>query len=181
VTYIIFPSGAYGASTGPVKAPGVIQQLLYEKVKELGFVPYIGPGTSNFNTVSHPKLSFFISNDLQIHVEDIHPFILQVLDMAMTKKPEDSPYKRVYIIGSNDDNWKDISTALAKAFYAQGVVSSPEPKSIKLEDAGKGEIADLMAGNMSIKYDRAIRVGFKPTHPTLLEHIGEALDFFDWQ
>jgi len=101
--------------------------------------------------------------------------------MAMTKEPEESPYKRVYIIGSNDDNWKDVSTALAKAFYAQGVVSSPEPKSIKMGDAGKGEITDLMAGNMSIKCDRAIRVGFKPTHPGLLEHIGDALSFFDWQ
>jgi hypothetical protein len=106
---------------------------------------------------------------------------LQVLEMAMTKEPEDSPYKRVYIIGSNDDNWKDLSTAWAKAFYAQGVISSPEPRSIKLEDAGEGEISQLMAGNMSIKCDRAIRVGFKPTHPTLLEHVGEALSFFDWQ
>jgi hypothetical protein len=105
---------------------------------------------------------------------------LKVLDMAMTTEPEDSLYKRVYIIGSNNDKWKDISTALAKAFHAQGVVSSPEPKSIKFEDAGEGEIVALMAGNMTIKCDRAIRVGYKPTHPTLLEHVGDALRFFDW-
>jgi hypothetical protein len=100
--------------------------------------------------------------------------------MAMTKEPEDSPYKRLYIIGSNNDNWKDISTAFAKGFHAKGVVSSPEPKRIKLEDAGKGEIVDLMAGNMAIKCDRAIRVGFKPMHPTLLEHVVDGLSFFDW-
>jgi hypothetical protein len=63
-TYIIFPSGVYGASTGPVKAPGVIQQLMYEKVKELGFMPYVGPGTSIFNTVSCNELLLFISNDI---------------------------------------------------------------------------------------------------------------------
>jgi hypothetical protein len=119
-------------------------------------------------------------NVIQIHSEDIHPFILQVLDMAMTTEPENSPYKRTYIIGSNNDNWKDISTAFAKGFYAKGVVSSPEPKSIKREDAGEGEIANLMGANMTIKCDRAIRVGFKPTHPTLLEHVAEALSFFDW-
>lgn len=52
-TYIIFPTGLYGASTGPVKALGVIQLLMYLKAKELGFVPYIGDGTARFNTVSY--------------------------------------------------------------------------------------------------------------------------------
>ncbi len=100
--------------------------------------------------------------------------------MAMTKEPEDSPYKRVYIIGSNNDNWKDISTVYARGFHALGVISSPEPKSIRLEDAGEGEIANLMGANMTVKCDRAIKVGFKPTHPTLLEYAEEALKFFDW-
>lgn len=98
----------------------------------------------------------------------------------MTKEPEDSAYKRLYIIGSNNDKWKDISAAFAKGFYDNGVVSSPEPKSIKLEDAGGGEIVNLMAGNMTIKSDRAVRLGFNPTHPTLLEHVSDALSFFDW-
>jgi hypothetical protein len=53
-TYIIAPSAVYGKSAGPVKAPGVIQQLMYMKAKELGFIPYIGTGTSIFNTVSYP-------------------------------------------------------------------------------------------------------------------------------
>ena len=100
--------------------------------------------------------------------------------MAMMKESEGSLYNRVYIIGSNDNNWKDISTAWTKAFYAQGVISSPEPKSIKLEDAGEGEIVHLMAGNMLIECDRAIRVGFKPTRPILLERVGDSLSFFDW-
>jgi hypothetical protein len=56
-TYMIIPSGVYGASTGPVKALGTIQYLLHEKAKELGFVPYVGEGSTIFNTVSPLKLS----------------------------------------------------------------------------------------------------------------------------
>jgi hypothetical protein len=57
-TYILFPSALYGASAGPIKALGVIQLLMYEKVKELGFVPYIGDGTTRFNTVSLLHLAY---------------------------------------------------------------------------------------------------------------------------
>ena len=49
---MIIPSGVYGTSTGPVKALGTIQYLMYEKVKELGFVPYVGEGSAIFNSVS---------------------------------------------------------------------------------------------------------------------------------
>jgi hypothetical protein len=51
-TYIIFPSGVYGQSVGPVKALGVIQLLMALKAKELGFVPFVGAGTSIFNSAS---------------------------------------------------------------------------------------------------------------------------------
>jgi hypothetical protein len=51
---MIIPSGVYGTSTGPVKALGTIQYLMHEKVKELGFVPYVGEGSTIFNTVSPP-------------------------------------------------------------------------------------------------------------------------------
>jgi hypothetical protein len=51
-TYVVFPSGLYGLSTGPVKSLGTIQHLMVLRSKELGFVPYVGEGTTIFNTVS---------------------------------------------------------------------------------------------------------------------------------
>ncbi|MCJ1405532.1 hypothetical protein MMC11_008760 [Xylographa trunciseda] len=159
-TYIVFPSGVYGASAGPIKALGVIQLLMTLKAKELGFVPYVGPGSSIFNT---------------IHVRDIAPFVLKLLERAMTAEPEGSVYSRCYILGSNVNTWKEVSTAFAKVFHARGLVAAPEAKSIRREEGGEGEIVDLMAGNIHIKWNRAVALGFKPVQPTLLEHLQEAL------
>ncbi|MCJ1386941.1 hypothetical protein MMC17_010070 [Xylographa soralifera] len=179
-TYIVFPSGVYGASAGPVKALGVIQLLMTLKAKELGFVPYVGPGSSLFNTVSAPyastpTLSQSLAHGVQIHVRDIAPFVLKVLERAMTGGPEGSVYSRCYILGSNDHTWKEVSTAFAKVFHARGLIAAPEAKSIRREEGGEGEIVDLMAGNVNIKCDRAVALGFKPVQPTLLEHLQEAL------
>lgn len=55
--YVIFPSGVYGQSVGPIKALGVIQLFMAMKAKELGFVPYVGAGTSIFNSVCLSLLS----------------------------------------------------------------------------------------------------------------------------
>jgi hypothetical protein len=114
----------------------------------------------------------------QIHVEDVHPFVLKVLDMAMKKEPEGSVYSRVYIIGANENNWKDISTKFAREFHAKGIISSPEPRSVKWEDVGVGEIANLMGANLAFKSDRATRLGYKPTHPNLFDSLHEVVDYF---
>jgi len=45
-----------------------------------------------------------------------------------------------------------------------------------LEDAGDGEIWNLVAANMVLKNDRAVKLGYKPVHPALLEHLHAALD-----
>ncbi|KAK9319840.1 hypothetical protein V1517DRAFT_26496 [Lipomyces orientalis] len=161
-TYILFPTGLYGASAGPIKALGVIQLLMYEKAKELGFVPYIGEGTTRFNTM---------------HVLDTIPPLLRMIDLALKEDtPQGSVYERCYIIGANLDRWIDLSTKFAEVFYAKGVISSPVPKRVKLEEAGKGEIVDLMARDQLFLSHRAeATLGYNPTHPPLLEHLEEML------
>ncbi|KAI9860986.1 MAG: hypothetical protein M1824_002752 [Vezdaea acicularis] len=156
-TYIIFPSGVYGPSVGPLSAPGVIQVFMEAKAKELGVVPYIGEGSSNFNS---------------IHVGDIAPFVLKVLELSLSDEPKGSVYSRCFIVGSQNDSWKTACTAFAKQLHAKGVISSPIPKSFAYGEAGGGELVDLlMPGNMYFKTDRATRLGFKPVHPSLTKYL----------
>jgi nucleoside-diphosphate-sugar epimerase len=157
-TYIIFPSGVYGRSAGPKKALGVIQLLYKLQAEEIGFVPYIGEGSSLFQS---------------LHAEDFPPFMLKVVDEALKNpEPTGSVYSRFYIITSQELTWKETSTAFAKLFHAQGIVSSPEAKSVPLAEAGSGELPDLLqGGSMLLKNDRAKRLGWKPVKEGLVEFL----------
>jgi nucleoside-diphosphate-sugar epimerase len=155
-TYIVFPSGIYGYSEGPVRALGVIQLLMYEKAKELGFVPYIGEGTSIFNC---------------LHVEDVAAFIPLILSKALEGDIKTSVYERCYILGGKEMQWKTAADAFAKALNTIGVVGSPNARSIQLAEAGKGEIPMLMSTNMRIVGPRAKTAGFHITNETLSEFL----------
>ncbi|KAE8444729.1 hypothetical protein EG329_014289 [Mollisiaceae sp. DMI_Dod_QoI] len=162
-TYIVFPSGVYGASLGPKagNAPGVIQLLYKLQAEQLGFVPYVGEGSSLFQS---------------LHVEDFPPFVLKVVDEALkTDEPEGSVYSRCYIVSSQPTSWKETSTAFAKLLHAQGVIASPKPRSVKLEEAGEGELPNLQAGSMLFKNDRAKKLGFKPVKESVLEYLENEL------
>jgi nucleoside-diphosphate-sugar epimerase len=163
-TYIIFPSGVYGYSLGPVpgKALGVIQLLYKLQAEQLGFVPYVGEGTSLFQS---------------LHVEDFPPFVLQVLEESLkTDTPKESVYARCYIASSQSTPWKEVSPAFAKLLHAQGVVSSPEARSVPLQEAGEGELPNLQAGSMLFKNERAKRLGFKPVKEGVLKFLEKELE-----
>ncbi|KAI1611505.1 hypothetical protein EDD36DRAFT_420456 [Exophiala viscosa] len=146
-TYVVFPSGIYGEAAGPVPALGVIQLVFREKAKELGFVPYVGEGSAIFNC---------------LHVKAITPFMLLLLGLALQEdSPQGSVYERCFIIGGQEMPWKTASGAFARSLHAEGVISSPEAKSVKLEEAGAGELPMLMASNMPFVSPRAQRLGYK--------------------
>lgn len=158
-TYIIFPSGVYGSSIGPNpgKALGVIQLLYKLQAQELGFVPYVGDGSSLFQS---------------LHVEDFPPFVLKVLEEALrTDAPKDSVYARCYFATSQATPWKTVSEAFAKLLYAQGVVDSPKAKSVLLENAGSGELPNLQAGSMLLRNERAKRLGYKSVKENVVEFV----------
>lgn len=120
-------------------------------------MPYIGDGSAIFET---------------IHVADFPPFVLNVLAEALkTPKPTGSVYSRFYIATSQANTYKDISTAFAKLLHAQGVVNTPLPKSVALEEAGSGEMPNLQASNMLLLPDRATRLGWKPVQEGILEYL----------
>jgi nucleoside-diphosphate-sugar epimerase len=147
----------YGNSTGPIKALGVIQLLMREKTKELGFVPYVGEGSTIFNV---------------IHVNAIAPFVLLMLDLALKEeKPNGSVYERCYIIGGQEVAWKEVAEIFARVFHARGLVASPEPKSVELSDAGEGEIPMLMASSVKFISPRAEALGYKHEYEGLEEFL----------
>lgn len=149
----------YGQALGPNAGStlGVIQLLYKLQAEELGFVPYIGDGSAIFET---------------LHVADFPPFVLNVLAEAFqTPDPTGSVYSRCYFATSQGNTYKDISTAFAKLLCAEGVVNSPFPKSVPIEEAGSGEMPNLQASNMLLRNDRAIKLGWKPVQEGILEYL----------
>ncbi|KIW16120.1 hypothetical protein PV08_06171 [Exophiala spinifera] len=156
-TYIVFPSGIYGDAAGPIPALGVIQLIFREKAEELGFVPYVGEGSAVFNC---------------LHVNAIAPFMLLVLDAAIhDASPRGSVYERCFLISGQKISWKDTAAAFAKSLHAEGVIVSPEARSVTLEEAGGGELPMLMASNMSFVLPRSERLGYKHEELGIVEYL----------
>jgi len=162
-TYIVFPPIIHGESAGPVRALGVIQLLMLEKAKELGFIPYVGEGTAITNA---------------LHVKDVTRFMLLVLALSLRETPQNSVYERCYIIGGQELPWKTVAHAFAKAMHVKGLVKTPEAKKVKLEDAGEGEIPMLMASDMRFISQRAERLGYQVKEGGLLDFLAEGKDIF---
>jgi nucleoside-diphosphate-sugar epimerase len=146
-TYVIYPCIIYGRSAGPVNALGVIQYFMHLKVKELGFVPYIGAGTAITNA---------------LHVNTTVDFTLLVLAQSLKEdQPQGSVYERVYFIGGKEAPWKDVANWFAKAFFAAGVSKEDKARSVSVEEAGEGEIPMLMSRDMKFISPRAQELGFR--------------------
>src|SRR5436305_4184221 len=100
---------------------------------------------------------------------------MKVLNVSITEPVTGSAYSRYYIAHSQTNTWKEIASALAPVLHARGVLPSPEPRSVPIEQAAEGEAAMLLGANMLIKGDRAVALGFKPTARPFLENIREDL------
>jgi nucleoside-diphosphate-sugar epimerase len=153
----VFPSGIYGDAAGPIPALGVIQVVFHEKAEELGFVPYVGEGSATFNC---------------LHVKAVSPFVLLVLEQALRdEQPQGSVYERCFLIGAHHIPWKDAAEAFARRLHADGVVSSPEARSVSLEEALGGELPMLMASDMKFVSRRAERLGYRHEEVGLEEYL----------
>lgn len=165
ITYIVCLAVTYGQNVlGSSANLGVGYVILTGLAKSLGFVPYIGEGTAVVSTV---------------HVEDAIPFIQKIIRVAGTEQPMGNAYSRYYILHGERLNWRDFGSALAPILYAKGLVSSPEPRRVSIDEAGEGEAKHLIAGNMLVQGDRAARLGFKPVQPSMLVSMKNDLGFHD--
>lgn len=165
-TYIVFPPVIYGHSTGPVKALGVVQYLMRAKAQELGFIPFIGAGTTLVNA---------------LHTKDVSRFVLLVLSKAISPSSsaeKETPYERCFSIGGKFLEWKDVANAFAKALYKKGLVGEKEAKNVSLEEAGEGEIPMLMASDQSYSIRRSQKLGLEVKEVGLIEFLEMGEDLF---
>ncbi|KAF2429670.1 hypothetical protein EJ08DRAFT_717078 [Tothia fuscella] len=145
-TYVIYPPIIYGRAAGPVSALGIIQYFMHLKVKELGFIPYIGDGTAITNAV---------------HVHAVVDFVMLVLTQSLGEdEPQKSVYERVYFIGGTETPWKNVSNWFAEAFFNLGISGEKKARSVTLEEAGEGEIPMLMSHDMRFTTRRAEKLGY---------------------
>ena len=160
ITYIVCLAITGGNNIGPVPNLGVGYNIFTSNAKAHGFVPYVGDGTAFASTVN---------------IGDTVPFLTKIVGIAGTEKPTGSAYSRYYILQGERVTWKDLGVALGKVLYKKGIVSSPEPKSVPAAEAGAGEIGVLIGSNMLVQGDRAARLGFKATYPSILIQMQEDL------
>jgi len=178
ITYIICFAVTYGPNLGPSRNLGVGETILTSNAIAKGFVPYVGDGSAIVSTVGDGGIPRLImkTDKHQVHVADAVPFISKIVGIAGTEEPQGTAYSRYYILHGERLTWKQLGLALAKALHARGLVASPEPKSVPVEEAGEGEVGKLIGANMLVQGDRAARLGFKATQPSMLIQLQEDLD-----
>ncbi|KAH9890162.1 hypothetical protein F4778DRAFT_374543 [Xylariomycetidae sp. FL2044] len=156
--YIACPVVVYGRSSGPAPVPGLGYSLYTSNAKALGFVPYVGPGTSVAATV---------------HIDDVLTFLLSLIERVVKDEIQGSAYSKYYILSGPTVTNKDLATGFARAMHQVGIMPSPEPKSVAFEEAGG--LAGLLASNMLVRNDRAVRMGFRATRTSMLAQLDEDL------
>lgn len=132
--FFVCPGGIYGTSSNHIgltvgaasaKAPGVWVLWNLENVQELGFSPYVGPGTS--------------INRL-VHVDDVVDLMMLVFQKALdtwdTYKPEDV-YSNFYIAANEAPEAKPVAEAFGNLLFRMRKIASPIPKQVTFEEAGK--------------------------------------------
>ena len=132
--FFVCPGGIYGTSSNHIglaagaasaKAPGVWVLWNLENIQELGFSPYVGPGTSIIRLV---------------HVDDVVDLMMLVfqrtLDTWDTYKPEDV-YRNFYLAVNDAPEAKAVAEAYGELLFRMGKIPSPIPKQVTYEEAGK--------------------------------------------
>lgn len=74
-----------------------------------------------------------------MHVDDVVAMFDKVFKLAvdaLAVPPKSNAYSRFYIASPISETWKEIAQRFGRELYAKGIVSSPEPSSLKYEEAG---------------------------------------------
>ena len=133
--FFVCPGGIYGTSANHLglsvgapaaKAPGVWVLWNIQNVQDLGFSPYVGPGTSIIRLV---------------HVDDVVDLMILVFQKALgawdTYRPEDV-YRNFYIaVNDTPAEAKAVAEAYGELLFKMGKISSPTPRQVTFEEAGK--------------------------------------------
>ena len=166
----VCPGGIYGQSADHIgasigaaaaKAAGVWVLWTLKNVTELGFSPYVGPGTSIIRLV---------------HVDDVVSLMMLVYQKALdtwdTYKPEDV-YTHFYVCVDEAPESKKVAQAFGEMLYRDGKIASPAPRQVPYEEAGT--TAYYSAGNTMVEPVKAKELGWEPKAPKrFFETLGES-------
>jgi len=159
-TYILSPSGVYGAPFGPLAKPLLFHKYFVEPFIQRRQAYYVGEGSNIFETV---------------HIKDLVDLYLRVYNLAIAGPPKTNPYERYYIATSGKHSWKEISSSIAEALYKKGHIDSPDPKSINFQEL-PGPIGSVVAANVNCRVGRALSLGWVPKERSLLEDMSDFVE-----
>ena len=159
---ILAPPTIYGTGRGPVnrrsqQLPGLARFTL-----EKGYAPIVGAGKTEWDNV---------------HIADLGPLFVAAADATQNPVQASNPEifgKRAYYFARGGVHvWADLSRGVAEAAYRKGYLPAPLTKPVK-----GSEISDVSWGNNSKGVPgRAEKYfGWKPTHPSIEELLGAAVD-----
>ena len=159
IAYFVCPAGIHGNSKnnalavkGVEPSPGVWMNYSLTNVKQLGFSPYVGPGTSVFRVV---------------HVDDVVSLTLKVFEKAV-KEGQDyvstDVYKNWYFCIDETKAAKDLAELFTQA-------TGKQAKSVSYDEAGITK--RYLASNSYLKDDNARSLGWSPKGPSIAEVIGK--------
>ncbi|KAF2724255.1 NAD(P)-binding protein [Polychaeton citri CBS 116435] len=160
-TAIMCPPDIYGRGRGPGRKLSVFTPLFVQEVKETGATFYVNEGA---NTRSW------------VHVDDLTTVYLKLVEAAVTgDKNAGWGREGYYFAASQEHAHIDVASHVGKLMAAQGVIPSPEPKKLSLDEvkkmAGRPEMAIYQfAANSRTRSHRAQQLlGYRPIAPGLLE------------
>ncbi|KAF5662292.1 nucleoside diphosphate sugar epimerase [Fusarium heterosporum] len=162
---IVAPPVIYGVVKGMVNKSSLTVPILSEATFDLGYTPYVGAGTTEWD---------------HVHVEDLADLFKKCVEASQDPSKKDHPEiwgKRAYYFTRNGEHkYKDLAEWIAEEAHRQGYIPEPKTQSITFEYA-TGYKAGLVWGiNSKGEAERAKKyLGWERKGPSLKETIAEAV------
>jgi len=161
---IVCPPMIYGEGTGPFNQHSVQIPLMITSSIKAKTSFYVGKGLNIWNNV---------------HVLDLADFYILVLEAALNGK---APVNRdgYYFCENGEAIIGEINQALAKCLHKRGLVAEPVSKSVSEEEGKKlyGPFGGAVTSNSRGKAEKARKLGWKPTRPSLFETLDAEVEFW---
>ncbi|KAI9043183.1 NAD dependent epimerase/dehydratase [Aspergillus affinis] len=155
-TYIVMPPTVYGNGTGLFKKQSHQIPTLIRSAIKSGHAEYIGTGEYQLG---------------HVHVTDLARLFSLLATKVVAGETAPSGRQGYYFTNTGNHQWVGVANLIGKAGFGMGVLQSPVPRSISLEE-GAVKFADgdvkfaeaCFASSSSSLPRRAFGLGWKPIH-----------------
>ncbi|OJJ74970.1 hypothetical protein ASPBRDRAFT_205022 [Aspergillus brasiliensis CBS 101740] len=154
--YIIMPPTVYGTGTGLFKRQSHQIPTVIRSALKSGYAEYIGTGQAKLG---------------HVHVTDLARLFGLLAAKIVTGEAVSSGKQGYYFANTGSYKWIDAATLIGEAGFDSGLLKSPIPRSISLEEGAQkfadGDVAfaeACFASNSISVPQRAFKLGWKPLH-----------------